>query len=215
MFCVISTVFTPNTNFVMGTVSKCQVLTEDNWIEYELGFNIVLEYSQQQLMWVNVSILHICQECLCYSRDHFQHSTVHYFVVSPSSYYFLAKCCVSFIDKQFMISCRFDFVKYNALILLQKKGKLRISSVKRSNLKHTKLRKQGKLKCRRHKKKSELLHKRNKNQQPKSKLPEVEEEQSDHGEELLQMVEKDDLEFLQNAVTSHSYSLLNHIRFTK
>lgn len=96
-----------------------------------------------------------------------------------------------------------------------KKGKLRISSVKRSNLKHTKLRKQGKLKCRRHKKKSELLHKRNKNQQPKSKLPEVEEEQSDHGEELLQMVEKDDLEFLQNAVTSHSYSLLNHIRFTK
>lgn len=100
-------------------------------------------------------------------------------------------------------------------MLLQKKGKLRISSVKRSNLKHTKLSKQGKLKYRRHKKKSELLHKRNKNQQPKSKLLEEEEEQSDHAEELLQMVEKDDLEFLQNAVTSHSYSLLNHIRFTE
>ena len=92
--------------------------------------------------------------------------------------------------------------------------KPRISAVKRSNLKHTKLSKQGKLKCRHHKKKSELFHKRNKNQQPKSKLPEEEEEQSDHGEELLQMVEKDDLEFLQNAVTSHSYSLLNHISFT-
>ncbi|GFG40146.1 hypothetical protein Cfor_08231, partial [Coptotermes formosanus] len=109
----------------------------------------------------------------------------------------------------------FDFLKCNALMLLQKKGKLRISSVKRSNLKHTKLSKQGKLKYRRHKKKSELLHKRNKNQQPKSKLLEEEEEQSDHAEELLQMVEKDDLEFLQNAVTSHSYSLLNHIRFTE
>lgn len=70
------------------------------------------------------------------------------------------------------------------------------------------------MKYRRHKKKSELLHKKKKNHQPKSKLPEEEEEQSDHGEELLQMVEKDDLEFLQNAVTSHSYSLLNHIRFT-
>jgi len=81
-------------------------------------------------------------------------------------------------------------------------------------LKHTKLSKQGKLKYRRHKKKSELLHKKKKNHQPISKLPEEEEEQSDHGEELLQMVEKDDLEFLQNAVTSHSYSLLNHIRFT-
>lgn len=98
--------------------------------------------------------------------------------------------------------------------MLQKKGKPRISSVKRSNLRHTKLSKQGKLKCRRHKKKSVLLHKKKKNHQPESKLPEEEEEQSDHGEELLQMVEKDDLEFLQNAVTSHSYSLLNHVRFT-
>jgi nucleolar complex protein 3 len=114
-----------------------------------------------------------------------------------------------------MISFRFSFVKWNALILLQKKGKLRMSSVKRSNLKHSKLSKQGKLKFRRHKKKSELLHKRNKNRQPKLKLPEEEEEQSDHGEELLQMVEKDDLEFLQNAVASHSYSLLNHIRYTE
>jgi nucleolar complex protein 3 len=89
-----------------------------------------------------------------------------------------------------------------------------MSSVKRHNLKRTKLSKQGKLKCRRHKKKSEVSHKRNTGVQPKSN-PVQEEEESDHGEELLQMVEKDDIEFLQNAVATHSYSLLNHIRFTE
>jgi nucleolar complex protein 3 len=90
-----------------------------------------------------------------------------------------------------------------------------MSTVKRNNLKHTKLSKQGKLKHRRHKKKSAVLHKRNTDVQPESNPVQEEEEQSDHGEELLQMVEKDDIEFLQNAVASHSYSLLNHIRFTE
>lgn len=90
-----------------------------------------------------------------------------------------------------------------------------MSTVKRNNLKHTKLSKQGKAKHRHHKKKSALLPKRNNGQQSNSNAVQEEEEQSDHGEELLQMVENDDLEFLHNAVTSHSYSLLNHIRFTE
>jgi nucleolar complex protein 3 len=90
-----------------------------------------------------------------------------------------------------------------------------MSAVKRNNLKHTKLSKQGKLKHRHHKKKSVLLQKRNTDVQSKSNPLQKEEEQSDNGEELLQMVEKDDLEFLQSAVDSHSYSLLNHIRFTE
>jgi hypothetical protein len=47
MFCVVRTVFKPNINFVMGKVSKCQVLTEHNWIEYELGFKIVLQNSSK------------------------------------------------------------------------------------------------------------------------------------------------------------------------
>lgn len=88
-----------------------------------------------------------------------------------------------------------------------------MSTVKRNNLKNTKLSKQGKAKHRHHKKKSALLPKRNNDQQSKSNAVQEEEEQSDNGEELLQMVENDDLEFLRNAVTSHSYSLLNHIRF--
>lgn len=100
--------------------------------------------------------------------------------------------------------------------LLQKKVKIRMSTVKRNNLKHTKLSKQGKAKHRHHEKKSVLLPKRNNDQQSKSNaVQEEEEEESDHGEELLQMVENDDLEFLHNAVTSHSYSLLNHICFTE
>jgi nucleolar complex protein 3 len=90
-----------------------------------------------------------------------------------------------------------------------------MNAVKRNNLKHTKLSKQGKLKHRRHKKKSAVSHKRNASVQPKLDPVQEEEEQSDHGEELLQMVEKDDVEFLQNAVASRSYSLLNHIRFTE
>jgi nucleolar complex protein 3 len=90
-----------------------------------------------------------------------------------------------------------------------------MSTIKRANLKHTKHSKQGKTKHRYHKKKSALLPTRNNDQQSKSNAIQEEEEQSDHGEELLQMVEKDDLEFLQNAISSHSYSLLNHIRFTE
>ncbi|PNF17218.1 hypothetical protein B7P43_G05235 [Cryptotermes secundus] len=97
-----------------------------------------------------------------------------------------------------------------------KKVKIRMSTVKRNNLKHTKLSKQGKAKHRHHEKKTVLLPKRNNDQQSKSNaVQEEEEEESDHGEELLQMVENDDLEFLHNAVTSHSYSLLNHICFTE
>jgi nucleolar complex protein 3 len=90
-----------------------------------------------------------------------------------------------------------------------------MSTVKRNNLKHTKLSKQGKGKNRHHKKKAALLSKRNNNQQSISDAVPEEEGSSDHGEELLQMVEKDDLEFLHNAITSHSYSLLNHIHFTE
>ncbi|XP_069671581.1 nucleolar complex protein 3 [Periplaneta americana] len=102
--------------------------------------------------------------------------------------------------------------------MTMKKSKVRISKVKQKNLKHTKLSKQGKLKNKRHKKKLAVLHKRNKGNNVQAKLnsaKEEEEEQSDHGEELLQMVEKEDLDFLKNAVASHSYSLLNHIRYSE
>ncbi|XP_076301364.1 nucleolar complex protein 3 [Lasioglossum baleicum] len=82
--------------------------------------------------------------------------------------------------------------------------KLKISAIKRSNQKKTKLMKQGKLRTRRHKPKKQV---QKVVQQPES----VEEEESDHGEDLLTMVEEDDLQFLEKAISNKSYNLLKHI----
>ncbi|KAI4504694.1 hypothetical protein M0802_000244 [Mischocyttarus mexicanus] len=78
---------------------------------------------------------------------------------------------------------------------MSKQKKSKISKIKRNNQTKTKLLKQGKLKTRRHK-------------QPKKQVqkivPKVDnvEEESDNGEDLLNMVEKDDLSFLQNAISN-------------
>ncbi|XP_078053212.1 nucleolar complex protein 3 [Augochlora pura] len=87
--------------------------------------------------------------------------------------------------------------------------KLKISAIKRSNQKRTKLMKQGKLKTRRHKPKKQV-------QKVVQSHPEsVEEEESDHGEDLLSMVEEDDLQFLEKAISNKSYNLLKHIHLNQ
>lgn len=43
----------------------------------------------------------------------------------------------------------------------------------------------------------------------------VQEEESDHGEDLMDMVEEDDLKFLEKAISSKSYNLLKQIRLTE
>ncbi|XP_015521317.1 nucleolar complex protein 3 homolog isoform X1 [Neodiprion lecontei] len=87
-------------------------------------------------------------------------------------------------------------------------AKSKISKIKRNNQTRTKLSKQGKLKSRRNRKTQKQL------QQPPTTLvsENVEtEDESDHGEDMLGMVEKDDLEFLKKAVSNQSYNLLNQI----
>lgn len=87
-----------------------------------------------------------------------------------------------------------------------KKKATKISKVKRSNQQRTKLSKQGKLKTRRHKKS-------NPKPKPKQVKPEeVDAEQSDHGEDMLEMVEGDDLAYLKTAISQRSYQLLKKIR---
>lgn len=79
--------------------------------------------------------------------------------------------------------------------------------VKRSNQKRTKLMKQGKLKMRRHTPVKKQI------QTPITSHPEsIEDEESDHGEDLLNMVEADDLKFLKEAISNKSYDLLKQIR---
>lgn len=90
---------------------------------------------------------------------------------------------------------------------MSKQKKTKISKVKRNNQTKTKLRKQGKLKTRRHKQPKKPIK--------KPQLEKVEEEESDNGEDLLNMVEKDDLSFLQNAISNKSYNLLKKIRLNE
>ncbi|KMQ95945.1 nucleolar complex protein 3-like protein [Lasius niger] len=88
--------------------------------------------------------------------------------------------------------------------------KSKISKIKRNNQIKTKLSKQGKLKTRRHKPPKKQP------QKLAAPCPEaVEEEESDHGEDLMNMVEEDDLKFLEKAITNKSYNLLKQIRLTE
>ncbi|KAG5319094.1 NOC3L protein, partial [Acromyrmex heyeri] len=88
--------------------------------------------------------------------------------------------------------------------------KPKISKIKRNNQIKTKLSKQGKLKTRRHKPKKQPQ----KSVPPCPNKPE-EEEESDHGNDLMDMVEEDDLNFLKNAISNKSYSLLKQIHLNE
>ncbi|CAH1399034.1 unnamed protein product [Nezara viridula] len=89
-------------------------------------------------------------------------------------------------------------------------GKLKTSRVKKSNIQRTKLKKQGKLKYTRNKK--TIV----KPQQPvKHEEEEEEEVESDHGEDFLNMVEPDDLDFLKKAVVEGNYSMFKGAQFKK
>ncbi|XP_011297136.1 nucleolar complex protein 3 homolog [Fopius arisanus] len=92
-----------------------------------------------------------------------------------------------------------------------KSKKLKISKVKRTNQKRNKLSKQGKLKQRRHRTKTTQSMK----QQNVEKIDPINNEESDQGEDLLEMVEKDDLKFLQSAISEKSYNLLRKIRLAE
>ncbi|XP_011170713.2 nucleolar complex protein 3 homolog [Solenopsis invicta] len=92
-------------------------------------------------------------------------------------------------------------------------GKLRkpkISKIKRNNQTKTKLSKQGKLKTRRHKPKKQPQ----KSAPPRPEIVE-EEEESDHGRDLMDMVEEDDLNFLNKAISNQSYNLLKPIQLNE
>lgn len=43
----------------------------------------------------------------------------------------------------------------------------------------------------------------------------VESEESDYGEDLLEMIENDDIEFLKDAVDKKSYSILKQVKHIK
>ncbi|XP_071652136.1 nucleolar complex protein 3 [Temnothorax longispinosus] len=93
-------------------------------------------------------------------------------------------------------------------------GKLRkqkISKIKRNNQTKTKLSKQGKLKTRRHKSPKKQPQK---SAPPRPEIAE-EEEESDHGRDLMDMVDEDDLNFLNNAISNKSYNLLKQIRLNE
>lgn len=97
------------------------------------------------------------------------------------------------------------------LFILQKLKKPKISKIKRNNQTKTKLSKQGKLKTRRHKPQKKQP------QKPAPSRPEIieEEEESDHGKDLMDMVDEDDLNFLNNAISNKSYNLLKQIRLNE
>nr|CAH7714599.1 unnamed protein product [Callosobruchus chinensis] len=90
--------------------------------------------------------------------------------------------------------------------------KSKISKTKRNNIKRTKLIKRGVIKT---SKKPQKKFKEAPVPAPKKRpVEEVEEEESDHGEDMLGMVEEDDLEFLKQSITNRSYNLFNRIRYT-
>ena len=89
--------------------------------------------------------------------------------------------------------------------------KVRISAIKRNNQKRTKLTRQGKVKTQRHKPAKTHV------QKAVTSHPESmeEEEESDHGQDLMDMVEEDDLNFLREAISNKSYHLLNRVHLNE
>ncbi|XP_076678700.1 nucleolar complex protein 3 isoform X2 [Andrena cerasifolii] len=89
--------------------------------------------------------------------------------------------------------------------------KVRISAIKRNNQKRTKLTRQGKIKTQRHKPAKTHV------QKAVTSHPESieEEEESDHGQDLMDMVEEDDLNFLREAISNKSYHLLKEVHLNE
>ncbi|XP_044738304.1 nucleolar complex protein 3 homolog [Chrysoperla carnea] len=86
---------------------------------------------------------------------------------------------------------------------------VKISKAKRNNQTKNKLVKQGKIKKKKQKQK-QINIQQNANIQKQYS----DDEESDHGQDLLDMVETDDLNFLKNSVINRSYSMLKKIRVT-
>lgn len=89
--------------------------------------------------------------------------------------------------------------------------KTKISKAKRNNQTKNKLVKRGLIK------KSSKVRKHQPDaprQTPKTTTENYSDEESDHGEDMLQMVEEDDLVFLKQAITNRSYGILNKVRHT-
>lgn len=101
---------------------------------------------------------------------------------------------------------RVNILKKHSTAFFFQKNK--ISKAKKNNQKRNKLVKKGVIK------KGAKKGKNVREQPPKivKKQDEVYEE-SDQGEDLLEMVDDDDLEFIKNAITNRSYNILNKIKY--
>ncbi|CAH1955437.1 unnamed protein product [Acanthoscelides obtectus] len=87
-----------------------------------------------------------------------------------------------------------------------------MSKTKKNNIKRTKLIKRGVIRA---SKKPQKKFKEAPVAAPKKRPVEtIEEEESDHGEDMLGMVEEDDLEFLKQSITNRSYNIFNRIRYS-
>ncbi|CAH0550195.1 unnamed protein product [Brassicogethes aeneus] len=90
------------------------------------------------------------------------------------------------------------------------KGK--VAKAKRNNQKRNKLVKQGVIK------KNDGKPKKNIKAAPpkvvKKPEPQDDSEESDHGEDLLEMVDEEDIDFLKQAISNRSYKLLNKVKYT-
>lgn len=54
-------------------------------------------------------------------------------------------------------------------------------------------------------------------EKPTSKIPKVcsDSEESDHGKDMLGMVDEEDLSFLKQAISNKSYALLNKVKYNR
>ncbi|CAG9762116.1 unnamed protein product [Ceutorhynchus assimilis] len=86
--------------------------------------------------------------------------------------------------------------------------KSKISQAKRNNQKKNKLVKQGVIKKATKKPKNNNIP-----NQIKQTLQDYSEEESDHGEDMLQMVDEEDLDFLKQAIANRSYNLLDKVSY--
>ncbi|BES99446.1 Nucleolar complex-associated protein [Nesidiocoris tenuis] len=90
-------------------------------------------------------------------------------------------------------------------------AKAKASRIKKTNKQMTKLRRQGKLKLKRHRNKVA------KRQNPPKvvEAEDVSEAESDHGQDMLSMVDKEDLDFLKDAVVKGKYTMFKDKSFTQ
>lgn len=106
--------------------------------------------------------------------------------------------CVQYISTIYFLSIFFSLQK------------AKISKSKRNNQKKNKLIKQGVIK-----KVNKPLKKVPNGISAVKKPKPVEEDESDQGEDLLDMVEDEDMSFLKSAITSRSYNIYNKVRYSE